>query len=157
LDAIHERNVIGRCVISAAWRERIRYVFAPGSRKPQRVVLRRGVEWTHWPAEKILSEPGVPIRESDRVVTQRLLTGSALMALLNEEEGYNEDAILALVKGHPHLHGSPGAEVQADKESRAGVDPDANVSRRRVYDVRTLMLDAGAVGSLDRELRDINV
>lgn len=147
LDWIHERNVLGCSVFSVSYDERKRYVFAPGSKRPQEVVMRRGVRWTHHPAETIMWEPGIPIRESDRVVVQTLRTAGDLSRLLNEEEGYDRDAILKLMD-FPHFHGSPGAQVRSEKETRAGLDPSANVSYRRIYDTRVLWLDWPTIGGL---------
>jgi len=147
MDWIHERNVIGSSVFSVAWEEEERHLFTPGSSKPQRVITRRGVRWVHWPAEKILWEPGQDIREADTVITQRLLSPSKLMNLLGTEDGYDEDQMRAIL-GAPHVNGSPGAEVQYDKEIRAGIDPALNISRRPIHDVRCLWLDWPALAGM---------
>lgn len=139
-DWIHERNVIGGAVIAATWEEDERYLFTPGGKRPQRVVTKRGVRWTHWPAEMILWEPGLDVRESDIVATQRLLRWGDITKMVQGQDGYDKDAVRRLFE-FPHEHGSPGAEVRAEKEERAGIDPTLNVSRRRSFDVRTLWID----------------
>jgi hypothetical protein len=146
-DWLKERNVLGCSVFSVSWEEKERFVFAPGSRKPEKVVLRRGVKWNHHPAEKILWEPGCPIKDSDRVITQRLLNGGDIAHMLQEESGYYKDSMLSLLN-FPHIHGSSGAQVQAEKEERAGIDSAYNVSRRRIFDARTLWLDWPIIGGL---------
>jgi hypothetical protein len=147
MDWIHERNVLGCSVFSVAYEEELRNLFAPGSLKPQLVVTRRGVRWTHWPAEKILWQPGIDIREADEIVTQRLLSPSKLLSIYGSEKGYDKDRMGEILK-FSHEHGSPGAEVQAEKEARAGIDPNTNVSRRPVHDVRCLWLEFPAIKNM---------
>jgi hypothetical protein len=140
LDWIHENNKIGGSVLAVTWEEEERYLMLPRGGKPQRVVTHRGPKWVHWPAEKILWEPGQSVREADEVYTQSLVSWGELVRLAQTETGYREEAVKE-TKNHPHLHGSPGAEIQAFKEQRAGVDPDLNVSRRHTFDKRTAWLD----------------
>lgn len=147
LDWITERNVLGYSVFAATWVEDRRYMFAPGDRRPRQVITRRGARWDHWPAEKILWTPGRDIRDSDRIITQRLLSHSDLACMLASEQGYDHECIKKLL-GHPHEHGSPGAEIQAEKEDRAGVDPSLNVSFRPNFDIRTLWIDFPAIPGL---------
>lgn len=141
LDWIHERNCIGTSVMSVSWDSTERYVFAPNSNKPERVVLRRGVRWNHHPAESILWEPGISVRDSEQVVVQYFKTATDLShCLMQEDAGYNKDGILNLLK-HPHINGSPGAQVHAEKDERAGVDAEQNISRRRIFDTRSIWVD----------------
>lgn len=149
LESTHERNVLGCSVLSVSWDDQYRYIFAPNSKKPERVCIRKGVKWEHHPAETILWEPGTPIRESDRVIVQRLVNPGDIARKINGDQGpgYDKDALLKLLQ-QPHLNGSPGAEVRAEKETRAGVDPMLNVSRRPIYDTRVLWLDWPMLGGL---------
>lgn len=147
LDWIHERNVIGGSVFSVTYESQERFVVVPGKRQPQKVVMRRGPRWTHWPAEKVLWSLGQPIREAECVVTQRLLSWGSILGMLHTEDGYIEDAVRAL-KTFAHAGGSPGADIQADKERRAGVESGSNVSRREVFDWRTLWVDWPMLSSM---------
>ena len=81
-------------------------------------------------------------------MTQRILNwGDVAHMLQQSESGYDKDAVQD-AHGHPHFHGSPGAEVQDEKERRAGIDSGQRISQRRSYDWRTLWLDWPAFAQL---------
>jgi hypothetical protein len=150
LDWIHERNVVGGSVFSVTYESKERWMLLPGQKRPQRVMLSCCPKWTHWPAEKILWEPNQSIRESDCVITQRLLNWGAIATMMQtaaDSAPYIEENVLALRK-FPHVHGSEGAQIQADKEQRAGIDSAQSISRRAVYDWRTLWIDWPALAGM---------
>lgn len=154
LDAIQANNVEGCAVLSVTWEEQERFLFLPNGRGTQRVNMRRGPKWTYWPAEKILWEPGQSVRDSEMVVTQTFDTWGELTRRSLTQEGYHKPSI-EHVYNFPHHHGSPGAEVTADAEDRAGIDSTANLSRRRIYDRRTLWIDWPAISTFGvRGLQD---
>ena len=140
LDWIREMAVVGGSVMAITWEDRQRHILLPGASEPTLVTTHRGPVWTHWPAERILWEPGQSVRDAEMVVTQTFPTWTELSRMAQLDEGFDAEAIQRAY-AHPHLNGSPGAEITADKAMRAGVDSDLQTSRRRIYDRRTLYLD----------------
>ena len=114
LDWIREMAVIGGSVLAITWQDRQRYLLLPGDSEPTLVTTHRGPLWTHWPAERILWEPGQTVKDAEMVVTQTFPTWTELSRLGQTEDGYDMEAIQRTYP-HPHAHGSPGAEFTAEK------------------------------------------
>jgi hypothetical protein len=143
LDWILESKVIGGSVLAVTWEEKTRHLILPGQVEPTIVNLKRAAKWQHIPAESILWEPGQPIREAEFVATQELPTWTKLCRDYIGDDGELtvDPEVLERVRRFPHEHGSPGAEVRAEKEERAGIDADLQISRRATYDLRRVWID----------------
>ncbi len=135
-DWIQEMIVLGTGVIQLTWEQKRRFLKL-GARAPQEVDLHNGPVLRHIPAERILWHPSQTLSESEIVAVQTFLTWTDLVR--NQQTLDWRPEAIERTRPQPHTHGSPGAEVQEEKELRQGVD--RTLSTRGLYDIRTAWVD----------------
>ncbi len=136
LDWFSEMVPLGSSVLALNWRDEQKDVLVPGSRKPQRVVVRRGVKLEHVPREFMLWNIGRTIKESEVVAREFRLTPNELAQ--QAHFGQWDQAIVKKVWQETGANG-PSENVQQAKESIENYQRSTDTNR--THDVREVWLD----------------
>lgn len=142
-----EQQELGRSVVRQVWDTRQRFIMPPKGKKPVLMNLGSGPRLDHFQREQVLSQPDVPIHESEIVAVQSLMTRNMLQRMaLNG--GWDKD-VTARVLAHSGVQGVMG-QLRQERNKRMGITEEMD-ARLQPHDIREVWIDFPLLRGMDQQ------